>query len=227
VIKRIAKKLTGFFTKAKMPTIEDDYAKKNITFKSDLVIGNSFVISAKFGSFNKVNDSSFLMNVEYGDFTYSAMNVTILNCKIGKFCSLAQGVCIGLGKHPVNNFVSTHPSFYSVHKQCGFTFADKQYFQETGFVEIGNDVWVGANSIIADDVKVGNGAIIAANSFVNTDVPAYAIVGGTPAKIIKYRFSIEQIDFLQSFEWWNKDIKWIQENYLLFHDIDNFMELTK
>lgn len=199
----------------------------NIAY-SDVLIGkNCSIIEGKFGKHNKINDNSYLYKVTYGDFTYSAMNVTIMNCNIGKFCSIAQGVSIGLGKHPLNNFVSTHPSFYSTHKQCGFSFSDIQYYDEMGFVEIGNDVWIGANSIILDDVKIGNGAMIGANSVVTKDVPAYAIVGGTPAIVIKYRFSDEDILFLEKFEWWNKDSLWLQENFKLMHNIIKFKSLFK
>lgn len=180
---------------------------------------NCSIIQSKFGIHTKVNDNSYLYKVAYGDYSYSAMNVTMMNCNIGKFCSIAQGVSIGLGKHPLENFVSTHPSFYSTNKQCGFSFSDAQYFEEMGFVTIGNDVWIGANAIVLDDVKIGNGAVIAANSVVTKDVPAYSIVGGTPAKIIKYRFSEEDIVFLEKLEWWNKDSKWLQENFKLMHDI--------
>lgn len=186
----------------------------------DVFIGKNCIINqSKFGKYNKINDNSYLYRVTYGDFTYSSQNVSIMNCNIGKFCSIAHGVIVGPGKHPLNNFVSTHPSFYSVHKQCGSTFSDAQYFDEMGFVAIGNDVWIGANAIILDDVVIGNGAVIGANAVVTKDVPAYAIVGGTPAKIIKYRFSEEDIIFLEKLEWWNKDFEWLQENFKSMHDI--------
>lgn len=181
---------------------------------------NCSIHQSNFGTYNKIGANTYLYRVTYGDYTYSSMNATMMNCSIGKFCSIAQGVCIGLGKHPLKDFVSTHPSFYSTNKQCGYSFADTQYFDEMGFVTIGNDVWIGANAIILDEVKIGNGVVIAANSVVTKDVPAYAIVGGTPAKIIKYRFSEEDIIYLEELEWWNKDSEWLQENFKLMHNID-------
>ena len=92
-----------------------------------------------------------------------------------------------------------------------------------GKIIIGNDVWIGANAIIADDVKIGNGAVVAANSFVNVDVPDYAIVGGTPAKILKYRFSTEEIEFLLKLKWWEKDIFWLEDNKELMLDVELLM----
>ena len=72
--------------------------------------------------------------------------------------------------------------------------------------EIGNDVWIGVNAVIKRGVKVGNGAVIGANSFVNKDVPDFAIVAGTPARIIKYRFEEEKRNKISVTNWWNKDL---------------------
>ncbi|MFC2097905.1 CatB-related O-acetyltransferase, partial [Bacteroidota bacterium] len=121
-----------------------------------------------------------------------------------------------------DNFVSTHPAFYSKQKQARITFAEKQYFEEYEKILIENDVWLGANVIIVDGVKIGNGAMIGAGAVVTKDVPPYAIMGGVPAKIIKYRFEKDKIDFLQKSEWWNKDIDWLKKNYQLFHNIQKF-----
>lgn len=199
--------------------------KKNTTLLNNKV-GNNVVIedqciivNSVFADNIKISRESIFYNVIYGSYSYNSIRVTVNNCIIGKFCSIAQGVSIGLGKHPINEFVSTHPAFYSIHKQCGYTFSEKQMFNEVETTVIGNDVWIGANSIIADGVNIGNGAVIAANSFVNKDVPDFGIVGGTPAKLIKYRFSQSEIEFLLKLCWWDKETEWLKENRMQMLDI--------
>ncbi len=78
-------------------------------------------------------------------------------------------------------------------------------FQDYQRIEIGNDVWIGARVVILDGVKIGNGAVIAAGAVVAKDVPPYAIVGGVPAKLIRYRLTPERLDEITRTEWWNKE----------------------
>lgn len=165
-----------------------------------------------------------VVNSMIGDYSYVAKESHIFHANIGKFCSIGPQVWIGLGKHPVSRLVSTHPIFYAARKQIPMQWVEENLFEEFGTIEIGHDVWIGARSIVRDDVKIGNGAIVGAASVVTKDVPPYAVVAGVPAKIIRYRFSPEQINFLQQFQWWNKDIQWIHENRSLMLDIEKFME---
>jgi acetyltransferase-like isoleucine patch superfamily enzyme len=193
------------------------YPNINVSKGYNVHIENDcYLVNCRFGNHIKIGRNSYMHNVDYGDYSYNSWRVTLINCSIGKFCSIAQGVSAGLGKHPVSDFISSHPAFYSLNKQCGFTFASTEHFREMGKIQIGNDVWIGANAIIMDDVNIGNGAVISANSFVNIDVPPYSIVGGTPAKVIKYRFSDDVINFLEEFKWWNKDEKWLKSNSFKF-----------
>lgn len=171
----------------------------------------------------KIGENCYLYNTVIGDFTYLSKNVSVMNTRIGKYCSIAQGVCISLGMHPSSGFVSTHPAFFSLHNQSRVTFAKENHFREMGETVIGNDVWIGANAIIMDDILLGDGAIIGAGAIVTKNVPPYAIVAGNPARIIRYRFEPREIEFLLEFRWWEKDPDWINENYTSFHDIKSFI----
>ena len=97
-----------------------------------------------------------------------------------------------------------------------------------GDIIIENDVWVGARSTIMSGVKISNGAVVAAGSVVTKDVPPYTIVGGNPARIIKYRFDESQIEKLLKISWWDWDEDKIRENAELMwsSDIDKFIENT-
>ena len=152
-----------------------------------------------------------------------------MHTKVGRFCAIADNVRTGVGSHPTNTFVSIHPSFFSTNKQAGFSFVDKNVFDELPksngskyVVEIGNDVWIGSGVKIKDGVKIGDGAIIGANAVVTKNVDAYSINVGMPARVIKYRFDKNQIVFLMKFKWWNKDMIWLEKNAKYFQNINEF-----
>lgn len=196
--------------------------------KKSLVIGYmSRVHNCQFGEFNALYENVILTDVELGDYTYVASHTCISRTIIGKFCSIGPNVVCGLGKHPVNGFVSTHPAFFSNVWQSQITFAEEELFEEMGKIVIGHDVWLGANALILDGVTVGNGAVVGAGAVVTKNVPPYAIVAGVPAKIIRHRFSPDEIAFLQSIEWWNRDINWIRKNYRKFGSFVKFKDLIE
>ena len=145
-----------------------------------------------------------------GAYTYIGKKGIVQNAVIGKFCSVASEVSLGLGRHPVDNF-STATLFYRKHNTLGIEFADHDSdFEEYLPIEIGHDVWIGNRAIIMDGISVGTGAVIAANSVVTKDVPPYAIVGGVPARVLRYRFNENKIASLLASEWWNWDLSKIK-----------------
>lgn len=174
------------------------------------------------GNYNTFYDFVVIKNSKIDDFVYVAEESKISGANIGKFCSIGQNVRIGLGMHPTN-WVSTFPAFFSIRNQCQISFCDKNYFEEIGTVKIGNDVWIGANALIMSNLTIGNGAVIAAGAVVTKDVPAYAIVGGVPAKIIKYRFTEDYIKKLSSLSWWDKDLNWFEKNYIKMHSPEDLL----
>jgi len=150
----------------------------------------------------KIYPFSIVTNTFIDDYSYISYSCTINNCNIGKFCSIAKGVKIGLGKHPIN-FISTSPLFYSPNNPLRKVLTKELKFIDNMSVTIGNDVWIGANVIILDGVNIGNGAIIGANSVVTKNIEPFSIVGGVPGKEIRKRFSEDIIKAIESSKWWD------------------------
>lgn len=116
---------------------------------------------------------------------------------IGDYVQIAAGVKILMGGNHTHNtdFISTYP-FSDVE-------ALKRSYRPAGDTRIGNDVWIGMDAMIMPGVTLGDGAIIAARSLVSQDVPPYAMVAGTPARVIRMRFSDDEIARLQALAWWD------------------------
>lgn len=199
--------------------------KTNVIISSGVLFSNK----TKFGSNIKIYKNTSIFDSEIGTGTYLGWNAVYDKCRIGKFCSIAPFSKIIYGKHPSSTFISTHPAFFSINKQAGFTFTDSNIFEENTYVSndkkisviIGNDVWIGHGVSIMEGIEIGDGAIIAAGAIVTKNVPPYAVVAGVPSRIIKYRFTEIEIEKLKELKWWDKDLFWIQNNSHLFKDITN------
>lgn len=186
------------------------------------------VHQCKFGRYNMIYKYSRLRHTEMGDYSYVARDCHIYNTRIGKFTCIGPNVTTGMGAHPSSDFVSSHPLFYSTLGQTsGLVIVEKNLFNEFPVTTIGNDVWIGNNAVIKYGVHIGDGAIVAAGAVVTKDVEPYSIVGGVPARVIKYRFTPEQISFLLNFKWWDKDLEWFKANKDFFRDIEQFMNKYK
>ncbi len=177
----------------------------------------------RFGKYVTVYNNVQLKNCNIGDLTYISDGTVLVHTRIGKFCAIGPGVQCGIGDHPTHKFVSIHPVFYSIYRQSQLTFADKSYFGEYKPVEIGNDVWIGASAVVRGGVRIGDGAIVGAGAVVTKDVPPYAIVGGIPARVIRYRFSEAEVKALLDLQWWNQEMSWLKVNWKRFHDIQEFI----
>lgn len=192
----------------------------------------SNVVHTVFGGNNGVSDQVLLCNCNIGAGTYICKRAELVNVSIGKYCSIAPEVRNLGGNHPTTKYVSTHPAFFSIHAPFNLKYIETQKFQEYKYVDsdekfynrIGNDVWIGTAARLLNGVTIGDGAIVGAGSLVTKDVPPYAIVAGVPAKIIRYRFTVEQIKWLQALKWWEKDDTWIRQHANLFDDIERFRD---
>ena len=128
-----------------------------------------------------------------GSFSYIGCYCYITRAKIGRYVSIANNVSIGQGEHDLSR-ISTSSLFYKTPWET----------LTQGVCEIGNDVWIGVDAVILRGVSIGDGAVIAANAVVTKDVPPFAIVGGVPAKVLKYRFDPDTCRVISSSQWWNK-----------------------
>ncbi len=123
---------------------------------------------------------------------------------VGHFCSFASNINIYLGGNHRTDWVSTY-AFGLAHNNPFTEYKISGHPATKGDVIIGNDVWIASNVTIMSGVKIGDGAVIANNSHIVKDVEPYSLVGGNPAKHIKYRFTPEQIEQLLKIQWWNWD----------------------
>jgi len=181
---------------------------------------------------NGIAKNAVVSGAYIGRNSYVGSGTDLTNCKIGRFCSIATDIRVVSDAHPSSVFVSSCPSFFSIRGQNGQTFVKTNKFQEKLSVDgydivIGNDVWIGTRAMIKGGVTIGDGAIVAMGAVVTKDVPPYAIVGGVPARIIKYRFTEEQIAKLLQIQWWNQADEWLKAHVDEFENIEKFLEDKK
>lgn len=168
---------------------------KYINREKLLIVKSEFVdLKTNFGYGVTVMEGSVTDHLtSIGNNCYIGRYCYITKTNIGNYCSIANNVSIGQGEHDLTK-ISTNSIFY------------KNTFNELtkDDCRIGNDVWIGVDSIIRRGVIIGNGAVIGANSVVTKDVPPYAIVVGSPAKIIRYRFDESKIRLIEDSNWWTR-----------------------
>ena len=176
----------------------------------------------------RVYMKSRLNGVHLGDYSYIGKGSILHNTTIGKFSSISDCCVIGLPGHPIN-LLSTSPIFTSPSNALKETWVSKRVYNPSIRVVIGNDVWIGYGVFVLNNVTIGDGAIVAAGAVVTKDVPPYAIVGGVPARIIKYRFPESKVSKLLRLQWWDMPYEEIKNHLDLFTepdvDIDSLIKL--
>ncbi|WP_425524556.1 CatB-related O-acetyltransferase [Diplocloster hominis] len=203
--------------------------KQKRILKERVKIGRCVVMDAavEFEGANSLAMGCTFISSKLGFGSYVASNSFIRHTEIGRYCCIGKNVRVVDVTHPSNTFVSVHPAFYSVNNISGKSYIEKEKFQEKlkinsdsdRAVIIGNDVWIGDGVQIIGGHKIGDGAIVAAGAVVTKDVRPYAIVGGVPAGIIRYRFDDDDISYLMQLRWWDKDQDWIEKHAVYFEDI--------
>lgn len=175
--------------------------------------GCCFTEDSTIGNHSHLFSNCIINHSNIGNYTYIGRNSLIQNTTIGNYCSISHEFNCGLGNHPLDQF-STSPIFYRKNNPLHLSIVTKDTeFQEYKPISIGHDVWIGSRVTILDGINVGNGAVIASGAVVTKDIPPYAIVGGVPAKIIKYRLTENSNDNIQK-NWWYNDPHTILSNII-------------
>jgi len=175
-----------------------------------------------------------------GAFSYMGGRETFMRhvSSVGRYCSIASNVITGQVEHPTD-FLSAHPMFqgeFDWPLVNGFREANQSMIEKSavkagelnarfGKIAIGNDVWIGEGAFIRRGVAIGDGAVIAARAVVTKNVPPFAIVGGSPARVLKYRFPEEIIAQLLSLCWWKYEINLLEG--VDFTNIERAMETIR
>jgi hypothetical protein len=165
---------------------------------------SAVVRNSEFGRYTYLGPRSHVADSSLGDYGYAMGDNQITHASIGKFCNIATGVRINPSNHPWWRATLHHFTYRSA--SYGFHLADDAEifaWRAEDNVTIGPDVWIGHNAIIMPGVTIGAGAAIGSGAVVTKDVPPFAIVVGSPAKVLRPRFEQATIDQLMRISWWD------------------------
>lgn len=197
--------------------------KKKLSVKP-LIDPTSSITDTYIGKYTEIGRNNSIAESSINDYSYTCENCQIIYSEIAKFVNIASYVRLNPGQHPMQ-WISQHHFLYRK-EMYGFGEDDNAFFQwrKSQKVIIGNDVWLGHNSVVMGGITVGDGAVIGSSSVVTKDVPPYAVVAGVPAKVIKHRFSEKIIKKLLEIKWWEWPHEIIMERLNDFKDPEYFIK---
>ncbi|MDO5692111.1 MAG: DapH/DapD/GlmU-related protein [Pseudomonadota bacterium] len=177
-----------------------------------------------FGRYTEVSERVRMQDSTLDDYSYIQPYCDVMSCDIGKFANIASMARINPGFHPMER-PSLHHFTYRRAMYGMAEHDDEDFFawRRRQRVVIGHDTWIGHGAVIMPGVRIGNGAVVGSNSVVTRDVPAYAIVAGAPAKLIRPRFSRAIADELQQIQWWDWDHATLTARLADFLDLRGFL----
>ena len=184
----------------------------------------AIVRNCHFGRYTQVGEQSRMEDCVLDDYSYLQQNCELMSADIGKFANIAAMVRINPGFHPIE-WPTLHHFTYrrTLYDMGAQDDADFFAWRRRQRVTIGHDTWIGHGVVIMPGVRIGNGAVVGSNAVVTKDVPAYAIVGGVAAKVIRQRFPRAIAEALEATAWWDWDHDTLTERMADFRDIRTFL----
>ncbi len=187
----------------------------------------SYVRNASLQGKNYLGKNTAFIDGSIGYGTYVNRDGDFANTAIGKYTSIGARVKTEIGEHPLDR-IAMHPAFTSTAKTFGYSYVNRNLWSSNiRSIRIGNDVWIGNDVKILDGAVIGDGAVVGSGAVVKGELPPYSISAGVPAKVIRYRFSEDEIKGLLADPWWDKDPEWIKLHAEEFGDVKQYLNMRK
>jgi hypothetical protein len=190
------------------------------------IADNAVIQDCHFGRFTEVGSDVHMTDSVLDDYSYICRGCELISTDIGKFANIAAMVRINPGFHPMERVTLHHLTYRRA--RYGVDVSDDADFfawRRRQRVTIGHDTWIGHGAVIMPGVRIGHGAVVGSNAVVTKDVPAYAIVAGAPAKVLRMRFPKAIASAIEATCWWDWDHELLTQRLPDFNDVRRFLAL--